>query len=76
MRAEEIMSHVRRKPFQPFRVFISDGASYDVRHPEMVLVTARTVVIAIEREDSQIPEESAWCDPVHVTRIELVNGGA
>ena len=74
MRAEEILLHVKRQPFHPFRVFVSDGATYDVRHPEMIVVTQRTVVLAIQRGDERVPEEAAWCDPVHVTRIELING--
>lgn len=74
MRADEILKHVRRQPFQAFRVYVSDGASYDVRHPEMVLVTRNNVIFAIHRGLDRIPEETVWCDPVHVTRIETING--
>jgi len=74
MRAEEILQHVRRQPFEPFRLFVSGGSMYDVRHPEMIMVTQRTVVLALQRGAERIPEEAAWCDPVHVTRIELING--
>lgn len=74
MRAEEIRNHVRRQPFQPFRVFVSDGSSYEVSHPELILVGRRDVVISIELGDDDIPERFAYCDPVHITRIEPVNG--
>jgi len=76
MRADEIRAHLRKQPFRPIRVFISDGSYYDVRHPELMLVTRTEVVIAMDAGDDQIPERSAYCDPVHITRIEPINGAA
>ena len=70
MRAGEIRAHLRKEPFRPIRIYISDGASYDVRHPELVLVTRTEVVIAFDAGEDDIPERSAYCDPVHITRIE------
>ena len=74
MRPSEILVHVRRQPFEPFRVCVSDGSSYDVMHPEMILITVRTVVIAQPPETDGVPESRVYCDPVHITRIELLNG--
>ena len=74
MRPDEIRAHLRRQPFQPIRTHISDGAHHDVRHPELVLVTRAEVVIALDSDDDDIPERSAYCDPVHITRIEPLNG--
>jgi len=74
MRPEEILEHVRRRPFQPFRAFVSDGSSYDVRHPEMIFVTRTLVMVGLPDGDERLPARAAWCDPVHITRIELING--
>ncbi len=74
MRPNVILAHVRKQPFVPFRVHISDGASYDVPHPEMILVTSNTVVIAQPPIAEGVPEHSVLCDPIHVTRIEPING--
>jgi len=74
MRPEEIRSHVVRRPFQPFRVFISDGSSYTVRHPELIYVGRREAVIAVALGEGDIPEQSAYCDPLHITRIEPLPG--
>ncbi|UCC32474.1 MAG: hypothetical protein JSU86_09365 [Phycisphaerales bacterium] len=70
MRADKIRSHLRKQPFRPVRIYVSDGSSYDVRHPELMLVTRTEVVIALDPGDDAIPERSVYCDPVHVTRIE------
>ncbi len=76
MRPEEIRDHVRRQPFEPFRVFVSDGSSDTVKHPELIYVSRGEVVIAQELGEGDIPERSAYIDPVHVTRIEPVDGRA
>ena len=74
VRPVEILSHVRRRPFQPIRVHVSDGASYDVRHPEMMMVTTRVVMIAQPPEVDGVPDRSVYCDPLHIARIELIDG--
>ncbi|HRX86760.1 MAG TPA: hypothetical protein P5572_17175 [Phycisphaerae bacterium] len=70
----DICEHLRRRPFVPIRVHMSDGTHYDVRHPEMALISAREIVIAISPGAEGLPEKSMWCDPIHVTRIEPING--
>lgn len=74
MRAEAIRTHLRRQPFRPIRVYLSDGSSYEVRHPEMMFVTRTEVVIAMDPGDDAVPERSAYCDPLHITRIEPLDG--
>ena len=74
MTPESIQEHLRRQPFRPFRVFLSDGSEYAVRHPEMVVVMRREVVIALPQRGRQLPERAVYCDPLHITRIEPING--
>ena len=74
MSPELIQKHLRRQPFQPFQVFLSDGSSHEVRHPEMALVTRREVVIALPQAAGRLPEEAVYCDPLHITRIEFIDG--
>jgi hypothetical protein len=74
MTPETIQEHLHRQPFQPFRLFLSDGSEYDVRHPEMVFVMRREVIIALPQRGGQFPERAVYCDPLHITRIEPING--
>lgn len=74
MRAKEILSHLRKQPFQPIRIYISDGASYAVRHPEMMAVSNTAVFIALPPMRGGVPDNNVHCDPVHITRIEPLNG--
>jgi hypothetical protein len=72
MRAQEIQERLHRRPFEPFRFFMSDGSHYDVPHPELALVGARAIAIAIGGGANELPERTAYCDPLHVTRIEPI----
>jgi len=74
MRAQEIQGHVRKRPFVPFLVFLSDGSSHEVRHQEFILITQREVAIATPSRADEIPERSVYIDPIHITRIEPING--
>lgn len=74
MRPNEIQAHLRKQPFRPIRVYVSDGSSYDICHPELMFVTRTEVVIGLDPGDGDIPERSAYCDPIRITRIEPLDG--
>lgn len=76
MTAYEIKTLMRTRPFQGMRIYISDGESYEVRHPDMVFVTSAIVQIGLEPLDrGDIPAGgSVYVDPVHITRIVPLNG--
>ncbi len=73
MRASKILEHLRRKPFRPIRVHLSDGSAYDVRHPEFVAVSRIEIAIALDPGEAELPEKMVYCDPLHITRIELID---
>ena len=74
MRLEAIHAHLRKQPFIPFRVFLSNGATHEVRHPEMMWVSRIEVGIALELGEDDIPDRFAYCDPVHIVKLEPING--
>ncbi len=74
MRADEVRNHLRKQPFRPFRLHLSNGVSYDVRHPELIYVSRREVVVALELGEDHVPERSAYCDPMHISNIEPLDG--
>ena len=45
MRPDDVLTWVREIPFQPFRICLNSGRTYDIRHPEMVKVGRSTVHI-------------------------------
>ena len=74
MRPEELRTLSRRRPFVPIRIHLTDGTVYDVRDPEMALLTRSTVEIGVEkREGSGIADDVVYCSLVHIVRVENVN---
>ena len=75
MRATEILKILRETPLTGLRIHISDGSSYDVYHPDMMLVTERRICIALppSRKD-EAPGGAIHCDPLHITPIEPLYG--
>ena len=47
MRPEDILELLRKHPFEPFRIHLSDGVAYDVRHPDMAIVQRSKVIVAV-----------------------------
>lgn len=76
MRPEDILKLLRKRPFDPFRIHLSDGSAFDVRHPELAIVERSTVVIGVPGpEGLEGPvERTVLCSLVHITRAERMNG--
>src|SRR5207249_7839013 len=49
MTPNEILAELRRRPFEAFRLHLSDGSSYDVRSPELCMVGINSVVIGLTK---------------------------
>jgi hypothetical protein len=47
MSPADLSQALRQRPFVPFRIEVSDGTAYEVRHPELVMVGLRSVSIGI-----------------------------
>jgi hypothetical protein len=61
-----------RQPFQPFRLVMSSGQSYEVRHPEMAWLTRTDILVATDVMDDGIPAKYRICSLLHVTAIEPI----
>ena len=47
MFSDDLLSALHKRPFEPFRIQVSDGTNYDVHHPELVMVGLGAVVIGV-----------------------------
>jgi hypothetical protein len=69
--ARLIRAYLQAKPFKPFRLFLSDGSSHEVPHPEFAWVFGSTVFVGVAAKSTRAPEEFVKQIAVlHVTRIE------
>ena len=59
-----------QQPFKPFRLIMSSGQSYDVRHPEMAWLTRTSILVGIDESEDGVPSEFKICSLLHVTAVE------
>ena len=72
MDSKELHSLLRKQPFQPIRLCLSDGKSYDIVHPDFVYVDRSTLHLGIlgpagVEEPAEFTEHIAL---LHVVRVE------
>jgi hypothetical protein len=69
--AQQIREYLNAKPFRPFRLFMSDGSSHDVPHPEFAWVFGSTIFVGVAGKSTKRPEDYVkQLSLLHVTRIE------
>ena len=74
MRAEEFVQLLRRAPFVPLRIHLTDGKTFDVRHPELVWVLWLRIDIAIPGDESLgIVDRVEYCSLLHIVRVEYLS---
>jgi hypothetical protein len=69
---------LRTSPFRPFRLYVSDGGVFEVRHPEMLMVTHHSAVIGMLGDGGEGGSEGGYpeierytdVDLFHITRVE------
>ena len=59
---------LRKQPFVPFRLVLSNGSQYDVRSPEWMLVTGMWTMLGIPGEAGD-GDLSRWLDNAHINEL-------
>jgi hypothetical protein len=71
MRPEEFRAFLREQPFRPIRVTLTDGRTYDIRHPELALVARGIIVVGIPgKDESEFPDHTVTLSLLHVMQVE------
>jgi hypothetical protein len=63
---------LHEQPFKPFRIVMSSGQKYEVRHPEMAMLTKTDILVGLEAEDDGVPARFKICSMLHVTAVEPI----
>jgi len=68
---EELRDTLRQQPFEPFRIVLTDGAAYDIRHPDLLWVGLRSAYVGLTGQSGHtFFERYVKVDLSHVVRIE------
>jgi len=71
---QQLIEFMRTRPFRPFCIHVSDVASYDVRHPDVVLVTPSYAIVGSPAADRPLPAIAKHdvVDLFHIIRLEPI----
>jgi hypothetical protein len=67
MNADTIREYLRREPFEPFVIRLSNGEVFEVRHPECAIVMKTRVIVGYPEEDRTVT-----CALVHINSVEAL----
>jgi hypothetical protein len=69
--AADVKTHKHKQPFVPFRLVTSAGESFDILHPELIMVGTREVTIGLpSHKDPTVYENQIWVAIMHIASIK------
>ena len=75
MSPDQLRAHMYREPFQPFRVHLTDGRSYEIRYPKLSIVGESMFVIGLPEPGDPNPrfyDGQVWVSLKLIDRIEVL----
>ena len=76
MIVQTVRDLLAQRPFRPFRLVMSSGQTYEVRHPEMAMLTRADILVGIDEADDGVLAEFKICSLLHVTAVEPLASSA
>jgi hypothetical protein len=64
--ADDVQSRLHERPFTPFRILTTTGETYDIYHPDLVLVARRFLIIGLPSTENPAQAEQ-------VTRLAMLH---
>ena len=71
MSSRDVLGYVKNQPFRPFRIRMTSGRTYDIRHPERIRVGRTGVVIFSYTSDD--PDVYDKWETVSLVLIESID---
>lgn len=72
MTLQDFKGLLEARPFEPFRIIMSSGESYDVRHPEMAKLLRTKLLVFLDPDKEGIADQFRMCSLLHVTVVEPI----
>jgi hypothetical protein len=78
MNQKDITKLLNASPFIPFRLHLTDGKTYEIKHPAFVWVFPTRLEIAkpLPNAESRAMEDSHFVALLHIVRIEPLQEAA
>jgi len=74
MAPQDLVEAVQRRPFLPFRITLTEGSTYEVRHPELCMVGRRAAIVGVltPGRSDLLFDRSVTIDLLHIVKLEPV----
>ena len=72
MTVQTFREMLARRHFQPVRLTVSSGQTYEIRHPEMAMLTRTSILVGVDLAQDGVPAEVKILSLLHATAIEPV----
>jgi hypothetical protein len=76
MRPDDLLRFIRKQPFEPFRMMLTDGRTYEIKHPDLAMVGRSSVVVGvptIQRDPDQlIADRMVTVSLLHIMELEPI----
>ena len=76
MTLQTFRAALARRPFQPVKVVLSSGQTYEIRHREMAMLTRSSLLVGVDLGEDGVPTEFRILSLLHVTAIEPLTSRA
>lgn len=78
MRPEDVREFLRKQPFQPFWLALTDGRTYEICHPELIMVGKSSAVVGLLRPGDVEPiyDRAVTVSFLHIMQIEPLESAA
>ncbi|MBA3314702.1 MAG: hypothetical protein H0T47_15625 [Planctomycetaceae bacterium] len=71
MGVTDVLTFLRAQPFVPFRVHMSDGRTFDIRHPDQALVARTRLVVGVGAGPmTGVADHLEHLSFIHITGLE------
>ena len=78
MTQQDVLEMLQWRPFHPFRIHLTDFSVYEIRHPEMVMVSRTRALVFYPPAGKSLPVLDHY-DAIallHITRLEPMESSA
>lgn len=71
MRPEDLRDLRDAEPFVPFRICLTDGKTYEVRHREFLMIGRTLIILGMaSNPETGIYDQIIHISPLHIVRAE------
>jgi len=71
MTPEELYHKLHKRPFEPFRIYLTDGRVFDIRYPELNMVGVTYMIIGVPEPNDPDPVADHFIK-VHLSHFDRI----